>query len=1397
MAFEHELTVSERLIWAGQRLDPESPLYNMALAFAFRGALDVEAFQTAFRQVVAGTDALRAIWIEEGGHPRREVLDSVDASVELIDLPESVADDARVRAILVDRTTRRLALDRPLFDACLVRRGADRWIWFLNQHHLITDAWSVGVLYRRIAARYVAERARRAGDATAGASPPPHPQFAEYLAYERSLRGSKRLARAMEHWDRVGRDAPPVQRLYGNDGTGSGRTLRVRVPLGRERTSTLRALASHPPFRALSREQSHFQVFATVLLAWLHRASDDRDVAIGCPWHNRGTAALRETVGLLIELLPLRLRIDASETFSSLAAKVAGATMEMLRHGVAGASAASGARAFRVVLNYITATFEDFAGIPTSVDWMHADAGDRDHRVRLQVHDFDLAGEPVLDFDLDETAFGAAEREWTVRHFLALFDALARDPSQELTAVRLTDWAEEAAFARPGAAMPQPPSVMAMFRARVNENPNAIAIDDGGYAVTYGTLAARVHALARRLRDAGVGPEAVVAVCLDRSADLIVAVLGVLESGGAFLPLEPSHPDERLRSLVADAGAAWIIVSAGGESRARSLGAEPLLVPIESAAADESRVPEEPLGGHDPDALAYMLYTSGSTGSPKGVEVTHGSLADYVAWAARVYTDGERLAFPLFTSPAFDLTMTSIFTPLVTGGTIVVYSNELGGGGLLVRRVLEDDQVDVVKLTPSHLGLIRDLDLTRSRVRRLIVGGEDLKRNTALAALRAFGGDVEILNEYGPTEATIACMVHRFDPHRDVRDSVPIGRPADNARIHVLDGTGHPCPRGTAGEICIGGPRLARGYRNRADLSARAFIADPLVPGERLYRTGDVGRWDADGVLEFLGRRDDQVKVRGARVELGEIEAALARHPEIIASVAHVSRPTGEEAQFRCRQCGLQGTHPESQIDADGVCAACRRFELDRENVARYFGSMDDLRRILEDARAGSDGPHDCVMLYSGGKDSTYALCRIVELGARPLVFLFDNGFISDQAKSNVRRVVEALGLELVIGETPAMPAIFADSLTRFSNVCNGCFKTIYTLAMQLAVSRGINYILTGLSRGQIFETRLADLYRRGIYDPAEVDRTILEARKAYHRMDDAVSRSLDVRSIQDDATLDRLRFVDFFRYCDASLDEMLAYVAARTPWIRPSDTGRSTNCLINQAGIHVHLVERGFHNYAMPYSWDVRLGHKRRAAAVAELEDELDPAAIRAMLDRVGYRERPSPPPDARLVAYYTAERDIPVAELRRFLEATLPAEIIPSAFVRLDQLPLGPGGKIDRGALPRPEAQRPLIRSAVVPPRTPTEALLAESWVEVLGLHPLGVHDDFFELGGDSMQCIQIVAAARARGLAFAPRDLFAHPTIATLALVARHESPDGAPAAAAATAQEMSELIAEFGD
>lgn len=1379
------LTTSERLVWMGQRLDPGSPLYNMALAFDVRGVLDVGALVEALERVVAREPALRTVFEEVGGRGRRRVLDGWVPAVDVIDRPETEVGDDAVRALLVERTRRPLPLDRPPLDVCIVRRSAGRTLLYVNQHHVATDAWSTGLLYRRWSDAYL--------EVTEGAparEPPAPPDDPSARATDPST--ARRAAEARAWWEAGAEGYSSRLPLYGRPGPGSGRTVRHRVSLGAERGESLRRLAAAAPFRSLTEEQSRYLVFATVVLAWVHRVSGERRVSLGSPFHHRPTPLLRESLGLFMELFPLRVEIDDDETLSSLGRKVARAAMGTLRHAVPGASDTPGARGYGVVLNYITARTGDFAGRPASADWIHSGFGDPEHRLRLQVHDFDTAGVPTLDVDLDEETFDEAARSWALAHLFRLFDALATDPDTPLAAVGLVTADEEASFAPRGGPALDAPLIPAAFDAVTRTHPDRAAVVDGDEVGTYADLAADVGALAASLRRRGIGRGQVVAVSMDRSADLPAALLAIVHAGAAWLPIDPDHPTDRRAFVVADAGAALLLTGPGDpgdlDGRLPTVSLEALRNEGAGSAAHDGAPPA-------PDDLAYVLYTSGSTGRPKGVEVTHAALADYAAWAVRTYAPDGPVRMPLFTSPAFDLTLTSIVVPLLSGGTVVVVGDGPDDGRLAVRRVFEDRSLDVVKVTPSHLAVVRDLDLSGLSLRRVIVGGEELRSSVARRVAGALGGDVAVFNEYGPTEATVACMIHRYDPARDTGPAVPIGRPAPGTTIHVIDAHGGFAPRGVAGEIAIRGPRLARGYRGRPERTAQAFVPAPDGSGERMYRTGDRGRWTPDGVLEYLGRADDQVKVRGVRLELGEVEAALESHPGVGAAVARLVReePPADE---HCRRCGLQAAHPEARLDDEGICRPCRGFEGDRARIEAWFGTEDQLRERLARAREAAEGPWDTLMLYSGGKDSTYALCRIVEMGARPLVFLMDNGFISDQAKANVRKVVDHLGLDLHVATTPAMPAIFADSLARFSNVCQGCFKTIYTLALNLAAERGIPALVTGLSRGQIFETRLADLHRRGVHDPAALDATILEARKAYHRMNDAVSRHLDTAIFDTDDVLDRIEFIDFYRYVDVELDELLGYVAEHTPWIRPDDTGRSTNCLINQAGIWVHTVERGFHNYTLPYSWDVRLGHKERDAALAELDDDLDPIEVRRMLDAVGYREHATPPPESRLVAYYTGDGAVSTSDLRRFLTSRLPREAVPSAFVHLESIPLTAHGKVDRSALPTPGAQRPLLEARYVAPGSDVEVTLAEVWAQVLGLDEVGVEDDFFELGGDSMHCIQIVTEARRRGVAFEPRELFAHPTVRGLAGVARPTSEAPAPSAASASAAELAELTEEFG-
>ncbi|MEM8857680.1 MAG: amino acid adenylation domain-containing protein, partial [Chloroflexota bacterium] len=750
-----------------------------------------------------------------------------------------------------------------------------------------------------------------------------------------------------------------------------------------------------------------------------------------------------------------------------------------------------------------------------------------------------------------------------------------------------------------------------------------------------------------------------------------------------------------------------------------------------------------------PESLAYMIYTSGSTGKPKGTMLTHQGLLNYVCWAQKVYQNGEIFDFPLYSSLAFDLTITSIFVPMISGGKVVVYSEADHGRGLEIVSVFQDDLVDLVKLTPAHLDLILEHIPSTKRIKALIVGGEDFKTDLANQVNDAFGREIAIFNEYGPTEAVVGCMIHQFDPEADRLLSVPIGTPADNARIYILDQYGQPTPYGVEGEMVISSDGVARGYRNRPELTAERFIKDPFRADARMYRAGDIAKWGADDALIFLGRRDNQVKIKGARIELGEIQAALQTHLLIESVVVDVvqkeiKRAPADELEH-CVTCGLPSNYPSADFDEHNVCADCRAFARYETEVNRYFRTPEDLAHVLDGVKTSHTGQqYDSIVLLSGGKDSTYMLYQLVrEFGMRPLAFTLDNGFISPEAIQNVEKACNDLGIDLKVASTPHMNAIFADSLMRKSNVCDGCFKTIYTLSMSLARRLGVKTIITGLARGQLFETRLADTFKMRLFDPEKIDGMIIDARKAYHHIDDAVYQLLDTDLFQDDRVFGEITFVDFYRYVDVDLDTVYSYLTNKTIWERPSDTGRSTNCLINDVGIYIHQKERGFHNYALPYSWDVRLGHKQREAAMDELDDDLNLDDIRQILDTIGYDENAKLEEQSqkRLATWFVASEPLAIADLRSWLTERIPDYMMPSYFTQLEKVPLTTNGKVDRKALPDPTHTKPLIDVEYVGATSEIEEWLIEVWEEYLQLPQIGVNHDFFDLGGDSVTAIQTI--------------------------------------------------------
>ncbi len=1367
---ESNLTQSQYLIWLGQALRPDTPLYNMCHTFEIDGELDVELFAAAFRDLVACHDSLRTVVREQSGIPQAHVVEGVPAELDQLDLRDD-AREGRLDAIVSKQCASRLDLAVCPYRSVLMRRGRTRWIWLLSVHHLVSDVWSFGLLYERMAALYQA----RCSEDSHGEF---HwPQFAEYASAERDARCSARHDEALAFWrEKLAEPAAPLSVFGERPASNDARTERARLTLTSQVQHQLERFVASVP-GVLTAGLAEFALLAAVLAVTLHRLGASDRIRIGVPLHNRSTRKRKQTVGLLIELSVLEIALAPSDTLRSLSERIVKQFIEMMLHTGPGTGAATATQPFEVVLNYMPVVFGPFAGRPVSTTWLHPGYGDPQHKIRLQAHDFAGSGRLDLDFDLSCQRFDSLQRMRLVGCFEHVLGTMLDDPERSVAELELLAGAERHAllveFNERRRPLPERATVVDMFVEQARARGEDIALECAGQQMSFNDLERESRLLAGRLRRAGLSRGTLVGVCSDREPRTIAAILAVLRAGAGYVPLEPAFPRARLQALLDDighhnGGSATVLTLSRHEARLpRSAEVLHLDDPdtTREAPIETAEIPP-PL----PEDVGYVMYTSGSTGRPKGVVVSHRALYNYIRWASRHYVRGDSLAFPLFSALGFDLTVTSLFLPLTTGNRLIVYPQREGPLDTALLDVFRDNRVDFLKLTPSQLAVVPEHALSTSRIRRVVLGGEDLPTSLAARLARALGDDAEVYNEYGPTEATVGCMVRRFDIEHDSVPSVPIGRPIDNACVYVLDRYGKPVVPDVPGEIFIGGAGLADGYLSRPEETAERFVANPFADGQRLYRTGDRARFNSTGEIEYLGRMDEQLKLRGVRVEPGEIEAALSEHPAVtscavvVPAVAAEPSGAGMRSEGCCQICGLAGGYPGVELDAEHVCSMCRAFERNRQRVERYFRAEAELRSLTRRMmREAGDGP-PCIALYSGGKDSTYMLYRLVEMGLRPLVFTLDNGFLSEEAKSNIARVVADLDLEHVAGHTPHMNTIFADSLTRFSNVCNGCFKTIYSLSMQLAAERGIRYIVTGLSRGQLFETRLIDLFEQAEIDVEDYDALVLAARKTYHRIDDAVRRCLDTTLFDDDRVFESIEFVDFYRYVDVPLDDVYAYLRDHAPWIRPRDTGRSTNCLINDVGIYVHRLERGFHNYALPYSWDVRLGHKSREQALAELDDRIDDDRVTAILRQLGYEPAVAAATEtsgAQLVACYTARSPTRGEDLLAHLRARLPSNIVPSRAVELNEIPLTANGKVDRSALAA-RVSATTRSSGRTPPATETERVLCGVWAEVLRCGEIGVEDDFFALGGDSMAAIQIVAKAQELGLEIAPGAIFEQPTV-----------------------------------
>jgi amino acid adenylation domain-containing protein len=924
---EFPVSYAQQRLWFLDRLEPGTPLYNLPSAIAAEGRLDVAALAASLREIVRRHEALRTTFAGRAEGPVQVIHPQVAFELPLVDLQALPpgAREAEAQRLATAEARRPFDLARgPLARALLLRLEAERHLAVLTLHHVVSDGWSMGVLVREIAALYPAF--------AAGSPSPlsePAVQYADFAVWQRERLRGETLEREVAFWREALAGAPLVLDLPVDRPRPALQTFRgAQAPLRLE-AELVAAL------REAGRTAGH-TLFMSLLAAFevlLGRWSGQDVLLVGSPVSGRARPEAQGLIGFFVNTLPLRGDLTGEPTLGELLGGVKEAELAAFAHQdlpfgrlveeLHPQRDLGRSPLFQVMFALQRAAAEalDLPGLTLRSRDLDTGTAKLDLTLQLAEGAESVAGWIEYNSDLFEAATAermVAQLATLLRAFPGGLGRRVRDlpllPEQERRQL-LTDW--NATRRR----WPAETLVHELFERQAARTPAAPAVSYGGETLTYGQLDERANRLARRLRRWGVGPEDRVGLCVERSAEMVVALLGILKSGGAYVPLDPSHPAERLGMVLADSGMAVLVTEERLLAALPAHAARILCLDRDAAAiAAESAAPLARLAVEE--SLAYVIYTSGSTGRPKGVQLPHRALVNFLR--AMAERPGLRPAdvVPALTTLSFDIAGLEIYLPLAVGGRVEVVAREEAADGRRLAARLRESGATVVQATPATWRLLLASAWEGIAGLKILCGGEALPRDLAAALLPR---GAELWNLYGPTESAVWSVTGRVPPGAG---PVLLGRPIANTELYVADQNLREVPLGAPGELLIGGLGLARGYLGQAGLTAEKFVPHPWSggPGARLYRTGDLVRYRSTGELEFLGRIDHQVKVRGFRIELGEIEAALLRHPRVAQAVVTARQeaaetrlvayvvPAGEAPAIGDLREHLRRTLPETMI---------------------------------------------------------------------------------------------------------------------------------------------------------------------------------------------------------------------------------------------------------------------------------------------------------------------------------------------------------------------------------------------------------------------------------------------------------------------------------------------------
>ncbi|MFH7596850.1 amino acid adenylation domain-containing protein [Streptomyces racemochromogenes] len=1401
------LSFAQRRMWFLHRLEGPSATYNIPFVLRLDGPLDTDALAAAVRDVVTRHESLRTLITEDAdGTPEQLILSpqEADPGLRVADVSADAV-DAALRAAVAEPFD--LDTEVPL-RATVLRIAPQEHVLAFVFHHIAADGASMGPFLRDLTQAYAARHA--------GSGPDWEPlpvQYKDYTLWQQQLLGDEEdpesiAAGQLDYWRRELADVPQP----------------VNLPLDRPRPAVASHRGGHVSFELepglvgrLSKLAAEHGATAPMaaqaaLAVLLHKLGGGEDVTIGSPIEGRTEEALSELIGFFVNTWVLRADLSGNPSFGDLLDQARDKALAAYDHqdvpferlveliGLDRSTSYQplfqvmlawqfvwpeirmpGLRVTPVALGTDTAKFDLFFNIVP-------DASGRAHgRLEYAAELFDHS-----------TAVAVVDR------FVRILEQAVADPALRVADLDVLDaderrWLLDTANDTAGPTL-EPGLVEAVAR-HARTSPDAPAVLAEDETLTYAELEARAGRLAHWLTGRGVGPESLVAVRLPRSADLVVALLAVLRTGAAYVPVDPDHPQARIEYILADSRPA-LVLDAETMAAARDGAVRPGPAPVPRVR---------------PDHTAYVIYTSGSTGNPKGVAVPRGALDNFLATLGRTVPLSPADRWLAVTTVSFDIAALELYLPLVHGAAVVLAGKDTLSDPSQVAAVLRRHRVTVVQATPAFWQVLLQYEPDAARGLRVLTGGEALPAR--LAGTLADGA-AEVFNVYGPTETTIWSTLAPVA----AGTGVSIGTPIGNTRVYVLDARLNPVPRGVQGELYIAGDGLARGYQGRPDLTSERFTACPFGPaGARMYRTGDLVRWSADGRLEYLGRTDFQVKVRGFRIELGEIEKALAAHPGVAQAVVVVR----EDREDDKRLVGYVVPDPDAAAaDADDQVDEWRQVYDET-----YAGSGDEaLGEDFDLWTSSYDGdpiPREQMREWQDAAVAQvlrYAPRRVLEIGVGSGLLLakivgeveeYWGTDISATVVDRVRRQAEQAGH----GDRVRLSAQAADDV---SGLPRGAFDTV-VLNSVVQYFPGAGYLDRVLARVMDLLAPGGRVIVGDVRNAATLRTLLTATQRAAH----PYAAPGELRSLVEKALLAERElvvapewFTEWARGRPVAVDIRLKAADAHNELTRhryevvlhkePADAldlagvpavpwqGRESDL----AELALRVDRTGpLRVTGIP---NARLAEESAAAVTAGVLDPApapaaapaDPEALRRAARAHGRDavvtwsgEDPhrfdllllaAPQPGARIVTgAFTAapgggriRTNDPalakavgplLARLPEYLRGRLPDYMVPTALVPLSRIPLTPNGKLDRRALPVPDYARVSTGRA---PRNPREEALCALFADVLGLERVGVDDDYFALGGDSIRSIRVVARAKARGMTITVREIFEHRTAARLA-------------------------------